>query len=411
MNRLIDIGVQGTSTCSASTQRPASPQLAGGLLNADRISFRMDVQQSHSTPLVAAPALRGRISAGNLGALDSLAGGSGSRPGYLEGTQESFRPTSGSVINVMSNQGPNAGSVVTPAGDGSCRVAIPKCLPAGSMDNVHVLAIKDTCAYIKQVVANFNAQVDTFPAEAQQDIRDLNTYIQNVSLRDEPSGCGPGSIPEVDTWAWLPQNRRETKTPVQPVAGPEAVPARRRGASGKASRVLFRESHESQSDQSSEEGAPVGRQQSCSREASVLSMPELVAALNRLDSRTYPKPEPFDSASGVSFDEFLLEFEEYCSNTFRGGSDRWIGELGRYLKGEMRAVFLTQKIPGDSYQAVKTKLRKWLKDSKEIYESDTKQRFKKAQWQPSESMWLYASRLEQPFRMAYPSKSVDSSKT
>ena len=143
----------------------------------------------------------------------------------------------------------------------------------------------------------------------------------------------------------------------------------------------------------------------------LLSTADLLQALPRLDNRCVPNPEAFDSQSGQSFQQFLLAFEEYPQHNFRRSSALWIGELGRLLTGDMNAAFQALKVPGDSYRSLTKKLLKWRTDTKEVLESKTKYRFTKAKIQAGESLRLYAARLEKAFRLAYPSRRVEFSKT
>ena len=89
----------------------------------------------------------------------------------------------------------------------------------------------------------------------------------------------------------------------------------------------------------------------------------------------------------------------------------WIGELGRLLQGEMHGAFEALKVPGDTYKSLKKKLLKWRTDTREVLENKTKHRFTKARIQAGESLRLYAARLEKAFRLAYPNRGVERSKT
>jgi len=133
--------------------------------------------------------------------------------------------------------------------------------------------------------------------------------------------------------------------------------------------------------------------------------------LARLDNRTVPKPDNYDVASGQSFPEFLKTFEDYCRNNFRGSSTLWTSELGRFLEGSIHKAYIALRVPGDCYEAIKRKLLKWYKDSHDVISHDTMKRFEKAQMKLHESLWLYATRLERAFRLAYPSRNVEYSKT
>lgn len=144
---------------------------------------------------------------------------------------------------------------------------------------------------------------------------------------------------------------------------------------------------------------------------SYISSVDVIQALKRLDNRSVPKPEKFDSSSGYSFKQFLATFEEYCSHTYRGSSSLWVSEMGRFLTGEMLSAYEALKVAGDDYEVVKRKLLRWRKDSKETYEINSRDRFAHAKKEHDETYRLYAARLEKLFRLAYPSRSVMTSNT
>ena len=135
----------------------------------------------------------------------------------------------------------------------------------------------------------------------------------------------------------------------------------------------------------------------------------LVRALERLDNRKVPTPEPFDAASGFSFSDFLDTFEEYCRHTFCGRDRSWVGELGRFLVGDMHDAFIAHRAPSDSYASIKNKLVKWHREAKMRRQAGSKAMFNKASMKPYESLRLYAPRLENLFRCAYPQKPVETS--
>ena len=194
MNHLVD-GDTSTSPPVASTRTTVIHRFLGSHRDSGIIPFQIGERQSHSTPLAA---VGSQVSQDCLAG--QVAGWGGLQSSVSELGHHSLResagcglPTQGRGINVMSNHNTSTGGIVTSAGDGACIVAMPGNLP-GMSENVRVLAIRDTSAYIKQVVANFNAKVGTFPVEAQQDIKDLNAYIQSVSLQD-PAVAVPSSLP------------------------------------------------------------------------------------------------------------------------------------------------------------------------------------------------------------------------
>ena len=143
----------------------------------------------------------------------------------------------------------------------------------------------------------------------------------------------------------------------------------------------------------------------------MLSVDQLCKVLTRLDNRKVPKPDQYDPTSGQSFTEFLNQFEEYCKGSFRGSSKLWVGELGHFLTGDLRAAYDALKVSGDSYQTVKKKLLQWRKDSLCVRTSDSKAKFSKVKPQAHESMRLYAARVEKAYRLAYPHRKIENSST
>ena len=137
----------------------------------------------------------------------------------------------------------------------------------------------------------------------------------------------------------------------------------------------------------------------------------LIGALERLDLRRVPAPEPYDRSSGQSFSAFLVLFEDYCRHSFKGSESLWVAELGRFLTGDMYRAFNAHKSPDDSYLVVKTKLLKWYSESKSRREAGSKAMFTRASMRVDESVRLYAARLENLFRSAFPGGKVESSKT
>jgi hypothetical protein len=114
--------------------------------------------------------------------------------------------------------------------------------------------------------------------------------------------------------------------------------------------------------------------------------------------------------SGTSFKDFFYEFETYCKQTFRSHEDTWIGELGRCLSGELKGAFLALKGPNDSYRRIKQHLLRWYEDSKEQCELETRRLFEGAKKEPDESLRLYAARLGRLFKLAHPSRTIETSK-
>ena len=78
-----------------------------------------------------------------------------------------------------------------------------------------------------------------------------------------------------------------------------------------------------------------------------LTWDHLFQILSPLDTRSVPKPEKFDMASGQLFSDFITLFEEYCTHTFRGSTTLWVPELGRLLSGNILDAFSTLRVPGE----------------------------------------------------------------
>lgn len=300
----------------------------------------------------------------------------------------------------------------------------------GLADDQDLIAIRETCNYMTNVLANFNARFDSVHPEAQHCIEQLNAALGNLIMKKDPvlkphlprsarphlhrvqrksnprydlqPDCGISTDTETDKKPIL-KNKVSFKRQRNPVSSSHAPEYR-----------CYQLSDSSVTDASSDQESlirPRRAERVFSRESSgAMSAESVIRALARLDNRSVPKPEIFDSESGQSFVQFLQMFEEYCRHTFRGSSSLWIGELGRLLRGDMKSAFDALKVPGDGYRSLKEKLLKWKKDTHELYENTTKSRFTKAIMRSDESLRLYAARLEKAFRLAHCSRDVETSK-
>lgn len=262
-------------------------------------------------------------------------------------------------------------------------------------------AIKETCTYITGVVSNFNARINDLPVDAIECIKDLNTRLDGLLIRSQ---CEKG------------QKSSDQMGFTQPLLG--ILDTRTGESSTAVASRNTKTNHAAEDDSDSEADAhsPVRCRRPEFYSASALnqgsdrlSMEGVLRALTRLDTRTVPKPEVYDSSCGQKLAMFLATFEEYCQNNFRGTSSLWVGELGRLLSGDMRLAFDALKVPGDSYQSIREKLLKWETDAREANEIDAKSRFHGLQRNSGESLRLLAARLEKYFRLAYPRRNVESS--
>ena len=133
--------------------------------------------------------------------------------------------------------------------------------------------------------------------------------------------------------------------------------------------------------------------------------------MHKLDTRIVPKPEKYDSSSGRSLSDFLKEFEEYCSCSFRGSREMWIPELGRFLDGDIQGIYKSLRTSSSSYDEIRRDLLNWQKNDAENLEREIRRKFDKATIKVGESLKSYATRLEQAFRRAHPGRDVEKSKT
>jgi hypothetical protein len=135
---------------------------------------------------------------------------------------------------------------------------------------------------------------------------------------------------------------------------------------------------------------------------------EFVEAMSRLDFR---KVEKFNDKYGSDLNKYLVRFENYCDNNFKGDRVWWIGELEKSLTGKMFEAFKVMRDRDDTYEAVKEKLLIWFKNSKDLRKKKDRDRFRNMQYNMGESLYLYSSRLEKQYKVAFPKHTVQTSKS
>lgn len=260
-----------------------------------------------------------------------------------------------------------------------------------------VAIIHEMCRHVEKVMDAFSLQDDNkLPSEASRALNRLKGKMV-LFASQSPVHDGSGNVDRCHS--------TEGSDLSDLGADSESSEVGRRGADA----IPKREAKPCSSGQcKGEPGALVAVKQSN------LSLEErfIVALENlKLDMRTVPAPEPYDRSSGQSFSSFLRLFEDYCQHSFKGSESLWVAELGRYLAGDMYQAYISHKSPDDSYLEVKTKLLKWYSESKSRREAGSKARFSRASMGGDESVRLYAARLENLFRRAFPGGKVESSKT
>lgn len=106
-----------------------------------------------------------------------------------------------------------------------------------------------------------------------------------------------------------------------------------------------------------------------------------------------PPPLKYSLESGQNFEDFLLDFEVYCTYRYPAVKETWSRVLVEYLEGEILTAFKNLDGGRMAYSLVKTKLRTMVKQaatSKDILMS----RFWEAQREEKESILSYSMRLD-----------------
>lgn len=131
----------------------------------------------------------------------------------------------------------------------------------------------------------------------------------------------------------------------------------------------------------------------------------------RIDMRIVPPFEQFSELSGLSLVEYLDDFEQYCSENYRGNTKSWKGILERHLTGKALEAYRSLNCLQYSYEAVKQKLLEWYADMRDVIKEQNKRDFKEAHCRKGELMNTYAHRLVRLFNLAYSNRNVKSSRT
>jgi hypothetical protein len=134
------------------------------------------------------------------------------------------------------------------------------------------------------------------------------------------------------------------------------------------------------------------------------------AILGKIDNRKVPVLEKYTEDGGLPLDKYFVKFECHCEQNLRGDRNSWKGELEQHLLDKTLKAFRSLHDMNDSYDAIKNKLCDWYRDHSEVRRERNKALFKSARPDPKESMFLFSSRLERLFRIAYPRKHVNVSR-
>ena len=131
----------------------------------------------------------------------------------------------------------------------------------------------------------------------------------------------------------------------------------------------------------------------------------------RMDNRKVPECEKFDEEAGHDLEEFLDEFEDYCRENVKGDSKHWIQELENQLSGETLNAFKSFKEYKYPYYKLRRKLLLWYDEMEEERKKQYKANFQSIKQNKNESLYIYSTRIERVFKLAYPRKDVERSTT
>ena len=302
-------------------------------------------------------------------------------------------------------------------------------------------ALADQCDYIRKIMKNFNIHIASMPMGARSMVQTLNSELQSICAAANPVDESIETNSETDSVEFNSRapSRKVTfgehpplgvnvdhtarNVPIERLAMSKAMGPLQQSLSNNHEGTRERPpiiTSNTQNPLNSRrfESLPLTPTNYSSQDTSngsrsteSLSVTDLLQVLQRLDSRSVPKPDVYDLTSGQPVSEFISTFEEYCRGTFRGSSSLWVGELGRMLTGEIKVALDAMKAPGDTYETLKEKLMRWVNSRQELLQNGLKNKFKTAQMKPQESYTLYAARLENLFSAAYPRRLIQDNRT
>lgn len=136
----------------------------------------------------------------------------------------------------------------------------------------------------------------------------------------------------------------------------------------------------------------------------------LKEVLGKLDNRKSLELDKFDEKSGESMKEYLKRFQEHCKQNVKSNRSYWPAELERHLEGETLKAFRSLKDKKDNYKDLEKKLIKYDTDMKHIRKQRAREQFKKTKYDKEENLYLYSTRLEKQFKIAYSKHSPEHSK-
>lgn len=136
-----------------------------------------------------------------------------------------------------------------------------------------------------------------------------------------------------------------------------------------------------------------------------------VDLFGRLDMRAMPPIKKFDEVSGQSLVQYFERFECFCRSNYRGNADSWSDLLESNLTGKTLDAYKSLYSDQDSYMTIKRRLLEWYSDMTDLRKEKSKLDFKNARWKEGESLNLFANRVARLYRLAYPGRQINHSKT
>jgi len=137
----------------------------------------------------------------------------------------------------------------------------------------------------------------------------------------------------------------------------------------------------------------------------------LVRAFSSLSNVKIPPQQKFDETSGTSLKQYLRKFEIFCRENYRCDRDFWVDELERNLSGKTLEVFKSMKEIDGTYDTIKENLIVWYDNLKEVRKKKSKEKFQNAKYKRGEGLFIFSTRLQSLFTLAYPNRKVEKSNT
>ena len=127
----------------------------------------------------------------------------------------------------------------------------------------------------------------------------------------------------------------------------------------------------------------------------------LCEVLGKLDNRKTLALDKFDDKSGETIEEYLTRFEQHCRDNIRNDMSYWPEELKAHLQGDLLKAYESLRERKDSYHVVKDKLVKYDRLMAKSRKQRAKKHFRNIKRNPNESLFLFSTRVEKEYKVAY----------